>query len=159
MPSLSAANPSNPSELGVRENFQPQKRQRVPVGNLFSMPRGKALVWLPGDEAPRVSSVKGYFDIPKLAARADLNPYYKPPAAARYLQDGGGAAPWRHSPLLPPLSPASRCGLGPRLRMSNRPPAFRFTGRQSRAIITPRPGPQDLPRGERQHTHTGMSHE
>jgi type IV secretion system protein VirD4 len=84
VPSLSASNPSNPSELGARDNIQPQKRQRFPVGNLFAMPRGKALVWLPGDDAARVSTVKGYFDIPELAARADPNPYYKPsPAAAR----------------------------------------------------------------------------
>jgi hypothetical protein len=43
---------------------------------MFGMPRGRALVWKPGDEAPRMAWVKGYFEIPELAARASPNPYY-----------------------------------------------------------------------------------
>jgi hypothetical protein len=70
------ADPSNPSDLGVRPSWGPQKRERIPVGKMFGMPQGRALVWLPSDEAPRMARVRGYFDIPKLAARADPNPYY-----------------------------------------------------------------------------------
>ena len=44
---------------------------------MFGMPPGRALVWLPGDEAPRVSRMKGYFEIKKLNARASENPYFK----------------------------------------------------------------------------------
>jgi hypothetical protein len=50
---------------------------------MFGMPKGRALVWKPGDEAPRVSWVKGYFEIPELNERASPNPYYQ----------GGHAAP------------------------------------------------------------------
>jgi hypothetical protein len=46
------------------------------------MPRGRALVWKPGDEVPRVSWVKGYFEIPELNKRASENPYFRPGASA-----------------------------------------------------------------------------
>ncbi len=79
VPTPSYADPATPAEVRVKPSWQPQKRERIRAGKMFSMPRGKALVWLPGDEAPRISTVKGYFDIPELASRADPNPYYKPP--------------------------------------------------------------------------------
>lgn len=44
---------------------------------MFGMPQGRALVWLPNEEVPRVARVKGYFEIPELNARASPNPYYK----------------------------------------------------------------------------------
>ena len=40
---LSAADPSNPGDLGVRPSWQQQKRPRIPVGKLFSMPDDRAL--------------------------------------------------------------------------------------------------------------------
>jgi hypothetical protein len=54
------------------------------------MPPGKALVWLPNEEIPRVARIKGYFEIPQLARRADPNPYYRGGGSAR-RQTGGGA--------------------------------------------------------------------
>jgi type IV secretory pathway TraG/TraD family ATPase VirD4 len=81
VPSPSYSDPASPTDLRVKPSWSPHKRERIPAGMMFSIPRGKALVWLPGDDAPRISRVKGYFDIPELAARADPNPYYKGPAA------------------------------------------------------------------------------
>ena len=43
---------------------------------MFGMPQGRALVWLPGDEAPRVSRIRGYFELP-LNRFADANPYFR----------------------------------------------------------------------------------
>lgn len=82
-PSPSYADPATPTELRVKPTWKPEKRERISVGKMFGMPQGRALVWLPGDEAPRHSWVRGYFDIPELAARADPNPYYRGPAARR----------------------------------------------------------------------------
>jgi type IV secretion system protein VirD4 len=76
-PVLSSADPSSPNDLGARPSWQQQKRERIPLGKMFGMPPGRALVWLPGDEPPRVARVKGYFEIPRLNARASPNPYYK----------------------------------------------------------------------------------
>jgi type IV secretion system protein VirD4 len=73
---LSAADPVSPSDLGVRPSWQQQQRERIPLDKMFGMPRGRALVWKPHDEAPRMSWVKGYFEIPKLNRRASPNPYY-----------------------------------------------------------------------------------
>jgi hypothetical protein len=70
------ADPSNPHDLGVKPSWGPQKRERIPVGKMFGMPQGRALVWLPSSEALMQSRVKGYFEIPALAARTALNPYY-----------------------------------------------------------------------------------
>ena len=75
-PVLSAADPSSPADFGARPNWGPQKRERIPVGKMFGMPQGRAVVWLPGDDPPRIVRVKGYFEIAQLAARADPNPYY-----------------------------------------------------------------------------------
>lgn len=69
--------------VGPRPHWQQQKRPRIPVGKMFGMPKGRALVWLPGDEAPRISWVKGYFEIPRLRRRASLNPYYKGASAKK----------------------------------------------------------------------------
>jgi type IV secretory pathway TraG/TraD family ATPase VirD4 len=70
VPVLSAADPVNPSDVGVRPTIGQQLRDRIPLHKMMGMPRGRALVWKPGDEAPRMSWVKGYWEIPKLAARA-----------------------------------------------------------------------------------------
>jgi hypothetical protein len=70
VPVLSAADPVSPSDLGVRPSWGPQLRDRIPSHKMAAMPRGRALVWKPGDEAPRMSWVKGYWEIPELNARA-----------------------------------------------------------------------------------------
>jgi type IV secretory pathway TraG/TraD family ATPase VirD4 len=75
VPVLSASDPVGPTDYGVRPSWSQQKRPRIPVGKMFGMPQGRALVWLPGDEAPRVSWVKGYFELP-LNRAADENPYF-----------------------------------------------------------------------------------
>ena len=49
----------------------------IPVGKVFGMPQGRALVFLPGDEAPRVAHIRGYFSIPALNRFADENPYFR----------------------------------------------------------------------------------
>lgn len=70
VPVLSAADPVSPSDLGVRPSIGQQLRDRIPLHKMMGMPRARALVWKPHDEAPRQSWVKGYWEIPKLAARA-----------------------------------------------------------------------------------------
>jgi hypothetical protein len=91
-PVLSAADPSNPAEIGPRPSWQQQRRERIPVAKMFGMPRGRALVWLPHDEVARISWVKGYFEIPRLAARASPNPYFKGGRARRKLKGVAAAA-------------------------------------------------------------------
>lgn len=94
-PVLSAADPSGPTNFGARPSWQQQQRERIPLDKMFGMPRGRALVWKPGDEAPRVSWVKGYFEIPELNARASPNPYYQgdQPAAAAPRRNAASAIP------------------------------------------------------------------
>jgi type IV secretion system protein VirD4 len=75
-PRLSAADPTSHDDFNVRPSWQQQKRPRIPVGKMFGMPQGRALVFLPGDEAPRVSRIRGYFETPELNRRADANPYF-----------------------------------------------------------------------------------
>ena len=75
-PVLSASDPSGPHDFSVRPSWSQQKRPRIPVAALFSMPNGRALVFLPGDEAPRVARIKGYFELP-LNRLADANPYFR----------------------------------------------------------------------------------
>jgi hypothetical protein len=70
VPVLSAADPVSPSDLGVRPTIGQQLRDRIPSHKMAAMPRGRALVWKPGDEAPRMSYVRGYWEIPELNARA-----------------------------------------------------------------------------------------
>jgi len=82
VPVLSAADPSSPRELGARPSWQQQMRDRIPLDKMFGMPQGRALVWKPGDEKPRMSWVKGYFELAKLSARASANPYYQAKSAA-----------------------------------------------------------------------------
>ena len=77
VPVLSAADPSSPGEVKARPSWQQQARDRIPLDKMFGMPKGRALVWKPGDEKPRVSWVKGYFEIPELNKRASPNPYYQ----------------------------------------------------------------------------------
>jgi type IV secretory pathway TraG/TraD family ATPase VirD4 len=74
-PVLSASDPSSPTDYMARPSWSQQKRPRIPVGKMFGMPQGRALVWLPGDEAPRVSWVRGYFELP-LNRFGDANPYF-----------------------------------------------------------------------------------
>jgi type IV secretory pathway TraG/TraD family ATPase VirD4 len=74
-PVLSASDPG-PTDYRVRGNWTQQKRPRIPVGKMFGMPQGRALVFLPGDEAPRFSHIRGYFELP-LNRLADANPYFR----------------------------------------------------------------------------------
>ena len=74
---LSAADPSSPTDLGARPSWQQRDRDRIPLAKMFGMPKGRALVWKPGDEVPRVSWVRGYFEVPELNARASPNPYFR----------------------------------------------------------------------------------
>jgi len=53
---------------GHGQSWSQQKRPLIPVGKMFSMPNGRALVWLPGDEAPHVSRINRL---------ADANPYFR----------------------------------------------------------------------------------
>ena len=76
MPVLSASDPSSPGDYLARPSWSQQKRPRIPVGKMFGMPQGRALVWLPGDEAPRISRIRGYYELP-LNALASPNPYYR----------------------------------------------------------------------------------
>jgi TraM recognition site of TraD and TraG len=76
VPVLSASDPTSPSDFGPRLSWQQQKRARIPLAKMFAMPQGTGLVWLPGDEVPRVSRLKGFFEIRELDARASANPYY-----------------------------------------------------------------------------------
>jgi type IV secretion system protein VirD4 len=77
LPVLGAADPSSPTDIGVRPSWQQQERDRIPLHKMSGMPRGRALVWKPHEDAPRMSWVKGYFDIPQLKARASEYPYYR----------------------------------------------------------------------------------
>lgn len=95
VPVLSASDPSSPHDYGTRPSWQQQKRARIPVGKMFSMPQGVACAWLPGDEAPRVSKIRGYFDIPELNWKASPNPYFngnKSSTSNAGAVSGGGAA-------------------------------------------------------------------
>ena len=76
VPVLGASDPTR-QESEMRPSWTQQKRDRIPLAKMFGMPAGKALVFLPGDEAPRVSTMKGYFELPKLRRRASANPYFK----------------------------------------------------------------------------------
>ena len=95
VPVLSAADPSHPSDFGARPSWQQQQRDRIPLAKMMGMPKGRALVWKPGDEKPRVSWVKGYFEIPELNARASPNPYYQAKRAsdAKPAGKAGSAIP------------------------------------------------------------------
>jgi type IV secretory pathway TraG/TraD family ATPase VirD4 len=95
VPVLSAADPSSPGEIGVRPSWQQQQRDRVPLDQMFGMPRGRALVWKPGDAKPRMSWVKGYFEIPELNKRVSPNPHYKGTAATATVSEN--KAPARRS--------------------------------------------------------------
>jgi len=65
-----------PGELVPGGGWQQRERERIPLAKMLGMPKGRAVVWKPGDDAPRHARVKGYFEIPKLNARADPNPYF-----------------------------------------------------------------------------------
>jgi type IV secretion system protein VirD4 len=65
-----------PGELAASGGWQQRERDRIPLAKMFAMPRGRALIFTPHLEAPRIAWVKGYFDIPQLNARASPNPYY-----------------------------------------------------------------------------------
>jgi hypothetical protein len=75
-------------------------RDRIPLAQMMAMPRNRALVWKPGDEAPRMSWVKGYFELPELAARASENPYH------RSGPNTGAGARQAHQSLPRPSAPA-----------------------------------------------------
>jgi hypothetical protein len=92
VPVLSAADPSSPGDIGVRPSWQQQARDRIPLHKILGMPKGRALVWKPGDEKPRISWVKGYFELPELQARAGVNPYHQAKPAAGDDQPAHGKA-------------------------------------------------------------------
>jgi type IV secretion system protein VirD4 len=71
----SASNPSRMGDGGPSINVSQHTRDRIPLHAMYGMPQGIALVWLPGDSRPRISRVKGYFEL-GLNRRADRNPYY-----------------------------------------------------------------------------------
>jgi type IV secretory pathway TraG/TraD family ATPase VirD4 len=77
VPVPGVSEPSGPNDLGPRRNWGLQWQDRIPAGSMYAMPKGTALVWLPGDDPPRIVKTRGYFAIPKLAARAGKNPYHK----------------------------------------------------------------------------------
>ena len=76
VPVYSASDPK-PGEAVGQGGWQQKERDRIGLGDMFRMPQGRALVWLPHEDAPRTSWVKGYFEMRKLARRASPNPYYK----------------------------------------------------------------------------------
>ena len=90
VPVLSAADPSGVNDVDVRPSWQQKERERISLQKMFGMPPGKALVWLPNEEIPRVARIKGYFEIPQLARRADPNPYYRGGGSGARRQAGGG---------------------------------------------------------------------
>jgi type IV secretion system protein VirD4 len=77
MPILSAADPSGRHDIGVRPSWQQKERDRISLQKMFGMPMGKALVWLPNEEVPRVARIKGYFEIAALNRFADANPLFR----------------------------------------------------------------------------------
>ena len=50
--------------------------RRIAELDLLKMPPGRGLVFLPHAGSPRQSWIKRYYDIPRLSARADANPFY-----------------------------------------------------------------------------------
>lgn len=66
-----------PGEMSPPGGWTQKERDRIPLNKMFGMPRGRAIVWKPHDEAPRISWIKGYFEIPELARKASPNPYYR----------------------------------------------------------------------------------
>jgi type IV secretion system protein VirD4 len=81
VPQLSASEP-RPGEVVPGVSWQQRERDRIPFAAMRQMPRGRALVWLPG-QPPRVSWVRGYFEIPGAERRAGVNPYHGAAAARR----------------------------------------------------------------------------
>jgi type IV secretion system protein VirD4 len=81
-PVVSYTPPSRMGDGGPSRTVSRQTRDRIPLHKMYGMPTGTALVWLPGDEAPRQSLVKGYFELP-LNRRADPNPYHRGGARRR----------------------------------------------------------------------------
>src|SRR5205823_2433623 len=91
-PVLSASDPSGPHDPGPRPSWQQKEVERNPLHKMYGMAPHTALVWLPNEEVPRVSRIKGYFEIPQLNARADANPYYRGPAKPAQARAGRGQA-------------------------------------------------------------------
>jgi type IV secretory pathway TraG/TraD family ATPase VirD4 len=83
-----------PGDLGVLGTWQMQKRPRISPGDFFRMPVGVAAVWLPGDDAPRMATMRGYYHkkLRRLGRRAAKNPYYIPPARKGRLRRWAAAA-------------------------------------------------------------------
>lgn len=75
IPVKSVTAPSSFGQFAPSRSYQQQIRDRIPLHKIFGMPNGIALVWLPGEEKPRISKVKGYFELP-LNRLADANPYF-----------------------------------------------------------------------------------
>jgi type IV secretion system protein VirD4 len=88
VPVMSASEP-RPGEPGPHIGWTQRDRDRIPLNKMLGMPKGRALVWKPHDDAPRMSWVKGYFEIPELNAKASPNPYFQDNARST----GGGSVP------------------------------------------------------------------
>jgi type IV secretory pathway TraG/TraD family ATPase VirD4 len=80
MMAYSAPEPG-PADPGVRGTWQMEKRPRILSGEMYRMPVGVAAVWLPGDDAPRMVTMRGYYHkkLRRLGQRAQKNPFYTPP--------------------------------------------------------------------------------
>jgi type IV secretory pathway TraG/TraD family ATPase VirD4 len=70
-----------PADPGVRGTWHMEKRPRILSGEMYRMPVGVAAVWLPGDDAPRTVTMRGYYHkkLRRLGQRAQKNPFYIPP--------------------------------------------------------------------------------
>jgi type IV secretion system protein VirD4 len=76
VPVLGMSEP-RPGEAMPHGGWTQRERDRIPLAKMMGMPKGRALVWKPGDDAPRMSWVKGYFEIAELRAKASPNPYHE----------------------------------------------------------------------------------
>jgi len=95
LPVLGASEP-RPCDPGPHGGWTQRERERIPLAKMMGMPKGRALVWKPGDEAPRMSWVKGYFEIPELNQRASINPYHR----ASHNTTGPGSFVGRERPAM-----------------------------------------------------------
>jgi type IV secretory pathway TraG/TraD family ATPase VirD4 len=119
-----------------------QQVDRISEADVSDMPPGRALVFLPHASAPRQSWVKGYYEIPLLAARADANPLFKgsqkPPTgglrkkmAAAVLAAGVVAA---GAMLSAPSARAPETGIHPPVRMTEPGGASRHSNAPQRDV-------------------------
>jgi type IV secretion system protein VirD4 len=77
-PVRSVGDPSGVTDFKRRDSWKPERRETISPAQMLTMPAGFAMAQRP-NEPPRIVRVKGYFEIPLLARRADPNPYYQAP--------------------------------------------------------------------------------